>query len=98
MSEKWYTYPAAAEALGVKVQAVQKRARRNGWGKRVNNETGLTEVQFDLEAVGRRAVHQVVRTSSDTSTYDIALIDENMPVVFIGTKAPPPHLINNLGE
>jgi hypothetical protein len=77
MTEKWYTYPAAAEALGVKVQAVQKRSRRNGWGKRVNNETGLTEVQFDLEAVGRRAVQQVVRTSSDTSTPDAALIDEN---------------------
>jgi ribosomal protein S15P/S13E len=77
MTEKWYTYPAAAEALGVKVQAVQKRVRRNGWAKRVNNETGQTEVQFDLEAVGRRAVQQVVRTSSNTSTPDAALIAEN---------------------
>ena len=55
MAEQWMTYAEAAEALGVGVQAVQKRARRNNWSKRLDNETGKAKVLIDLEALGVRA-------------------------------------------
>jgi len=49
------TYAEAATALGVGVQAVQKRARRNNWSKRIDNETGKAKVLIDPEALGVRA-------------------------------------------
>lgn len=55
MAEQWMTYAEAAEALGVGVQAVQKRARRNNWSKRIDNETGKAKVLIDPEALGVRA-------------------------------------------
>jgi len=55
MAEQWMTYAEAATALGVGVQAVQKRARRNNWSKRIDNETGKAKVLIDPEALGVRA-------------------------------------------
>ena len=55
MAEQWMTYAEAAEALGVGVQAVQKRARRNNWSKRIDNESGKAKVLIDPEALGVRA-------------------------------------------
>ena len=55
MAEQRMTYAEAAEALGVGVQAVQKRARRNNWSKRLDNETGKAKVLIDPEALGIRA-------------------------------------------
>ena len=55
MTEQWMTYAEAAKALGVGVQAVQKRARRNNWSKRIDNETGKAKVLIDPEALGVRA-------------------------------------------
>ena len=49
------TYAEAAKALGVGVQAVQKRARRNNWSKRIDNESGKAKVLIDPEALGVRA-------------------------------------------
>jgi len=49
------TYAEAATALGVGVQAVQKRARRNNWSKRIDNESGKAKVLIDPEALGVRA-------------------------------------------
>ena len=55
MAEQWMTYAEAATALGVGVQAVQKRARRNNWSKRIDNESGKAKVLIDPEALGVRA-------------------------------------------
>ena len=55
MTEQWMTYAEAAKALGVGVQAVQKRARRNNWSKRIDNESGKAKVLIDPEALGVRA-------------------------------------------
>ena len=55
MAEQWMTYAEAAKALGVGVQAVQKRARRNNWSKRIDNESGKAKVLIDPEALGVRA-------------------------------------------
>ena len=49
------TYAEAAKALGVGVQAVQKRARRNNWSKRIDNESGKAKVLIDPEALSIRA-------------------------------------------
>lgn len=62
MSEKWMTYAEVAQAMGVKVQAVQKRAKRKNWPKRIDNETGKAKVQIDLDALNIRRSTPAVHT------------------------------------
>ena len=62
MAEQWMTYAEVAEAMGVKVQAVQKRAKRNNWPKRIDNETGKAKIQIDLDALDIRGRTPSVHT------------------------------------
>lgn len=50
MQEQWLTYHEAAEALGIKVDSVKRRARARRWPRRTGNN-GVVQVGIPTDAL-----------------------------------------------